>query len=125
MGDSASPHVITIVELKSPSLPLQFDHLTQLKEYMNKVEEFLESELSSHQFVVTGYLIGAMPEMKTQAEGERMLLREIKKRGIGESWEVIGIRQLIERSRATHMAAINTLEDELEEDDLDDHRNVA
>lgn len=125
MGDSASPHVITIVELKSPSLPLQFDHLTQLKEYMNKVEEFLESELSSHQFVVTGYLIGAMPEMKTQAEGERMLLREIKKRGIGESWEVIGIRQLIERSRATHMAAINTLEDELEEDALDDHRNVA
>lgn len=125
MGDSASPHVITIVELKSPSVPLEYTHLVQLKSYMNKVEEFLETELTNHQFVVTGYLIGAMPEASTRAEGGRMLLRELKKRGSGESWEVLGIRQLIERSRATHMAAINTLEEDLDDDALPAHRRTA
>lgn len=114
MGDSVSPHVVTIVELKSPSLPLEHDHLNQLKGYMRKVEEFLETELHQRHCVVTGYLIGAMPDPQSTAEGCRDLMYEIKKRGSGETWEVIGIRELIARARATHMAAIETLEKELE-----------
>lgn len=117
MGDSPTPRVITVVELKSPSLPLEYIHLEQLRSYMFKIDEFLKTEFKGGRFSIVGYLIGAMPATDTKAEGCRRLLVEIEKRGASEDWDVVGIRDLIERARATHLAAIDALEHDLAEDD--------
>lgn len=113
MGDSSTPHEITIVELKSPSMPLEVEHLSQLEGYMMKVEEILGTEIQNKHIHVTGILIGAMPDPKTTAEGSRHLLHKIKKRGPDADWMVVGLRQLIEDARAIHLGAIQTLESEL------------
>jgi hypothetical protein len=117
LGDAQSATSITIVELKSPSLPLEHIHLDQLKSYMSKVEEFLEVEFPNMPCTVRGTLIGALPDATTSAEGCRQLLREIKKRGPTELWEVIGVRALIERAKKIYMEAIDTLQEELHDDD--------
>jgi Histidine kinase-, DNA gyrase B-, and HSP90-like ATPase len=117
MADSNMPSCITIVELKSPSLPLESSHLDQLEAYMRKVEEFVESELADRHCVVQGILIGAMPEPDSTAEGAKHLRYKIKKRASKEQWEVFGIRQLIERALRIHQEAIGTLEEHLQSDE--------
>lgn len=117
MADSAMPSEVVIVELKSPTLPLELEHLTQLERYMRKVEQFIEIELSGRFCAVRGILIGALPDSTTTAEGSLDLLHKMKKAGIREPWEVVGIRSLIERALQIHQAAIDTLEEELKEDD--------
>ncbi len=113
MSDSASPHVFTIVELKSPTIPLSFAHLTQLKKYMRKIEAFISTELNGVA-KVNGYLIGAMPEADTRNDDELMLLADIKKRASNEQWEVIGLEQVLDRAQQIHSDAIESFEkDEL------------
>jgi len=114
MGPVSDPRNITIVELKSPSLPLEYEHLDQLRGYMSKVKDFLEGEFPGRPISVTGVLIGAMPDPKSNAEGVKRLMREIKERGQAEDWEVVGLTELIERAKAVHMAAIDALENEEE-----------
>lgn len=113
MCDAAVPSTITIVELKSPSLPLEYDHLDQLREYMRKVEEFVESELHSRYCAVHGILIGAMPDSSSNANGAQCLRYEIRKRGSTEQWDVQGVRQLIDHALQIHQSAIDTLEQDL------------
>lgn len=127
MADSTMPSCITIVELKSPSLPLESSHLDQLEAYMRKVEEFVESELSDRHCVVQGILIGAMPEPDSTAEGAKHLRYKMKKRASKEQWEVFGIRELIERALRIHQEAIDTLEESLQGDESaeDNAPNVA
>lgn len=117
MTDSGAMSVITIVELKSPSLPLEWQHLDQLKEYMRKVEEFIHQEMQSRQMTVQGILIGAMPDPNSTALGAKRLRHEMSKRGINEQWEVVGIRQLIDSAMTIHQEAIDALEKDLEADD--------
>jgi hypothetical protein len=119
MSDTASPHVVTIVEFKSPTIPLTDDHLGQLKSYMRRVEDFIETEL--HQKVtVHGYLIGAMPDSKTKVEGERDLLYTIKKEWTAQTaWEVLGLEQLLQRAQTIHSDAIDAFESELKENEVE------
>jgi|GEM_PF-1062112 len=125
MSDSASPHVFTIVELKSPTLPLQFDHLTQLKKYIGKVENFIRTELKKPA-TVNGYLIGSMPDSnpKKQSEDEQLLLNEIKKREPSAEWEVIGLEELLARAQAIHSDAIKAFEAHLQDNAVDDSITV-
>ena len=120
MSAAADPRNIIVVELKSPSLPLEHEHLDQLEGYMSKVKDFLETEFAGQSVSVTGVLIGAMPDQNTYAEGAKRLLRRIKERGATESWEVIGLRDLIERAKAVHSAAIEALENEPDDEEEDD-----
>lgn len=109
LSDSDQPHLISIVELKSPSLPLNNIHLTQLKKYMAKVEAYCQNEL--HRAVtVHGYLIGAMPDPKTVNDDELLLLSEMSKNGPGSEWLVIGVRALLERAKAAHASVIDALQ---------------
>lgn len=120
MADSNMPSCITIVELKSPSLPLESSHLDQLETYMRKVEEFVESELADRHCMVQGILIGAMPEPDSTAEGAKQLRYKMKKRASKEQWEVFGIRELIERALRIHQEAIDTLQESLQGDESDE-----
>ena len=117
MSDSATPHIFTIVELKSPTVPLEFDHLTQLKKYIGKVQNFIDVELGKPA-TVNGYLVGAMPDNnpKKRSEDQTLLLTEMKKREHNAEWEVIGLEALLQRAYAIHSDAIAAFEADLQED---------
>lgn len=112
MADTEAPHQINIVELKSPTLPLNYEHLTQLKGYMVKIEHYCQMELN-RQVQVRGYLIGAMPDMKTTVDSELMLVSERKKAGPETAWQVIGLRHLFEMAKEAHASVIRSLEDDM------------
>jgi hypothetical protein len=124
LGDVPSrPGTVFVVELKSPNIPLEIDHLAQLTRYMRKVEEWLGAEYKVHGYAprVRGVLIGAMPAADTKADGCRDLLDRINKSGATEAWEVIGLRELVERTSAVHREMIAALEaHEAESSDVDD-----
>lgn len=113
LSDSAMPHHVSIVELKSPSLPLCNTHLTQLKGYMAKVERYCQVELG-RPVTVHGHLIGAMPEPDTQNEDQLLLLSEMRKAGPEAQWVVMGVRALLERAQAANAATIGALEKDVE-----------
>ncbi len=119
MSDTAAPHILTVVELKSPSLPLNNDHLTQLETYMGKLEDYAQQELH-RSLTVHGYLIGAMPDPKTTNNSERLLLKKIEKSGPSSSWVVLGVRGLLERAQATHQSVIDALKSDIEAEDAGD-----
>lgn len=125
MSDTASPHVITIVEFKSPSIALDNTHLQQLKSYMRRVEEFVETELKQ-KVTVHGYLVGAMPDPETKAADQRDLLYAISKEWDAKaSWEVLGLEHLLQRAQAIHSDAIDAFEKEMKEGAFDEEVLVA
>lgn len=119
LSDTDMPHVITIVELKSPSLPLNYVHLTQLKKYMSKVAAYCQNEL--HRSVtVHGYLIGAMPDEKTINDDETLLISEMGKSGTSSDWLVISVRALLERAQVSHASVIQALEEDIKNNRAED-----
>lgn len=115
MADSTTPHVINVVELKSPSIPLDNDHLTQLETYMAKLVNYSETELG-RPLTVHGFLIGAMPDPQKPNDKQMLLLDKIKNAQPSTKWVVMGVRSLLERAYDTHLAVIKSLESDLEED---------
>ncbi|WP_181169492.1 ATP-binding protein [Mesorhizobium sp. B2-4-4] len=115
----SGPHVLNIVELKSPSKALSIEHLDQLDEYIFKVEKWFEAEFETKP-AITGYLIGAMPDAKTGAIGQQRLLQKLSNSTPKDKFRIIGIRQLIKDALAVHLEAINTLQQELSEDEDDE-----
>lgn len=116
MADSAAPHILNVVELKSPSIPLDNDHLTQLETYMAKLSAYAESELG-RPLTVHGFLIGAMPDSTKPNDKQLLLLEKIKNAQPSTKWMVIGVRQLLERAMDTHLAVIAALESDLEDEE--------
>ena len=123
MSDAGAPHQINIVELKSPSLPLRNAHLTQLEGYIAKVESYCTMELH-RQVHVQGYLIGAMPDDKTAADDELLLLSRMRKAGPDTQWKVVGLRLLLEHAQAAHASVIDSLKKDIEAE-LADEENGA
>lgn len=112
MSDSAAPHQINIVELKSPSLPLKNEHLTQLEGYIAKVEKYCVTELH-RQVHVQGYLIGTMPDAKSVNDDENLLLSRMGKAGPDTQWKVIGLRSLLEQAQIAHACVIESLQKDI------------
>ena len=115
MADSGTPHVLNVVELKSPSIPLDNDHLTQLETYMAKVSAYAETELG-RPLTVHGFLIGAMPDATKPNDKQLLLIDKMKSSQPSTKWMVIGVRQLLERALDTHLAVISALENELDDE---------
>src|SRR3546814_20547053 len=84
--------------LKSPSLPLTNAHLSQLEGYMAKIENYCQNELH-RQVTVHGYLIGALPDVKTVADDEILLDNRMKKAGPDTAWKVVGLKSLLEMAK--------------------------
>src|SRR3546814_11513953 len=80
MSDAGVPHRINVIELKSPSLPLTNAHLSQLEGYMAKIENYCQNELH-RQVTVHGYLLVALPDVKTVADAEILPVNRMKKAG--------------------------------------------
>lgn len=103
---------VRVVELKSPGIELEYDHLTQLKEYMAKVRRKLKPDHPN--IKVTGYLVGCLPKADTSATGKITLLDEIEKSGPSADWRVLSIVQLIEQARNIHGKTLQALENDEE-----------
>lgn len=107
----SNPTHVTVVELKSPNVPLELDHLNQLKGYIMDVEGYLSANYGDNHHV-SGYLIGNPPAYDSKARGAKLLFDEIKKSGANPQWEVISIPELLKRARIVHQDAIKALETE-------------
>lgn len=119
MADSSTPHVLNVVELKSPSIPLDNEHLTQLETYMAKISRYAETELG-RPLTVHGFLIGAMPDAKNPNDKQLLLLEKIKSAAPSTKWIVMGVRSLLEKAMDTHLAVIKSLETDLDDELGDD-----
>ncbi len=113
MSDAGAPHQINVIELKSPTIPLTNDHLTQLEGYIAKVERYCTTELA-RQVSVHGYLIGSMPDDKTAVDKEILLLSRIGKTGPDTQWKVIGLRLLLEHAQVAHASVIDSLKKDID-----------
>ncbi|MCC6914901.1 MAG: ATP-binding protein [Rhodospirillaceae bacterium] len=118
MTDSESPNVVNVVELKSPTLPLDADHLSQLEGYMMSVEDWLRQHLQDETTKVHGFLIGAMPHGRSISKESKKLQYRISNEGPQAKWQVLGIRQVLANTFKVHLDAVKALEKELGEDDL-------
>jgi Histidine kinase-, DNA gyrase B-, and HSP90-like ATPase len=116
LGDGEHPSRVFVVELKAPTLPLRIEHLQQLRTYMRKVREFLDTFYagSPEKIVVEGALIGAMPKPDTKSDPQRDLLEEVLKRGPNTDWEVIGLTETLRRTERVHSEMLEVLKHEEE-----------
>ena len=112
--DSHDPHVVSVVELKSPDMktPLDTDHLTQLEGYITQIENILEQDYHGRKVTVQGHLIGNMAKPDTKVVKCQTLIKRQQKSGPTEQWEIISIPQLLARTRNVHQNTIETLEAE-------------
>ncbi len=123
--DTHDPHVVTVVELKSPdpNTPLDADHLTQLEGYIGQIESILEQDYQGRRVSVQGHLVGNMPRHDTKAVKCKTLIKRQQKAGPTEQWEIISVPDLLARTRNVHLSAIETIE--AEEKALDDATSQA
>lgn len=119
MSDTPHPHQIMIVELKSPNIPLDSTHLDQLKDYMAATEAWLKTEHPKLNCTVKGLLIGAMPDKDTKAKDCVRLMFDIQKND-GTSWEVFGLHDLFQRTKAQHIDIIEAISKEQKDEELAD-----
>ena len=116
MSDTSGegPFVVKVVELKSPSLPLNIDHYRQIEDYIAKIKRWCDAELK-RTIAVQGFLIGEMPEANAHNEKELSLLDRFKDEGPSSSIRIIGLTQLITDARNIHVDAIRSIEAHLGE----------
>lgn len=109
--ESATPSSVIVVELKSPDIPLNTDHLTQLKDYMLQIRHAIQAD-HGREPVVYGHLIGNVPSTTTaNSREERVLLDDMHKRGPAELWEILPLPTMLERTRKVHNDWIEALEE--------------
>ena len=96
---------LVVVELKSANLPLEVDHLNQLKYYTNRAETWLDRK--GKRLKVEGHLIGSLPEPESTAEGAVVLVGEIDKAGPDAPWKIRDYLQVLEDAQAAHQELLD------------------
>ncbi len=112
LGDTPNPYVVTVVELKSPTIPMDYEHLRQLEGYMRQIKAWISNELR-RPVDVRGMLVGRMPEPNARAAAQAELLAHIAEYEAKANWEVVGLQRMLERTRTVHLEMIEALESEL------------
>lgn len=110
--DGSQKTNVTVVELKSPNVPLTARHLTQLEGYMTKVERYLKNEFKTA--TVHGYLIGSLPDETTRNSDEMVLLSKYQKSTPAQAWQIIPLTNMLERAKTRHMDYMEVLAKEEE-----------
>lgn len=94
---------IVIIELKAPNTPLHFDHLTQLKGYISRAEDWLKEQGEDPASIaVEGLLIGTKAKPTSTAEKARLLRDEIRKNPRAQ-WKVCDVGEILERTKQAHL----------------------
>lgn len=109
--NATSPDIVVIVELKSPGIEMNNDHITQLKGYQLQVEEYLREKLNK-EVKTQGFLIGTIPDSKTTSMKKKLLLNVIKESSLNDNYQIIDILTLITTAKDIHASGIRALEAE-------------
>lgn len=104
---SKSLHKLVIVELKSANTPLNSKHLDQLEYYMQRAEDWLESQCHGN-IRVLGQLVGSKDDPNSKSEGALVLKRRIENSGINSPWRVRDYLEILEETQAAHYELMNT-----------------
>lgn len=116
-NDPHRPYDIVIVELKSTTISLNYQHYQQLKDYMWDTRSWLEAEFKDRKAQVKGLLVGKMPSLQATASDQVRLLRQIEDdKGIADL-QVLGLNAMLEHSRVVHMQLIDALSEEDDEEE--------
>lgn len=108
-ADSQQPHVVTIVELKTPNYPLRKAHYEQLDAYRFRVEKWLQTKYAGRTIGVQCILVGDMDDKSVVLDIQR--LNEIAaKQGPRDPIQILPLRRLLENARLTHIEAIEVAE---------------
>lgn len=110
-----NPGEVVVVELKSPTIPLDIDHLQQLKSYMRRAVEYVKQQLDID-VVAKGYLIGARASGKTIPEKCKELQYEMDHTP-NATWKVLGVREIIRLAKLQNADAIRATESEEDEEE--------
>ncbi len=114
MGNNQKSSVV-IVELKSPTIPLEKKHLEQLEFYMEKTSDWLKNENIGN-ISIRGILIGAKSDTDSKAQGVYMLNRAIEKAGPTTMWRVFGLEELLNYADSIYSDEIKAFEEYLKEE---------
>jgi hypothetical protein len=91
---------------------LKAEHLQQLQGYIMKVEQWLKAKFAGHPVVVRGILIGDT-KADSRAEGVQLLSYLRDQAGPLTPWEIIPLRELIDRAKRIHQDSIEALEKDM------------
>lgn len=108
---------VVVVELKSPTIPLEDVHLNQLIGYMADIDSWLRRKFT-HSVKVTGYLIGTRESPEKRTRGASNLEYQISNAGATSNWKVFDLRELLRNTEAAHADIIKAIENELGEDHI-------
>ena len=110
------PHVMHVVELKSPSVALTIEHHRQLQDYLFDLKQWVASHLAaSHTVAVHGWLIGTVPKPDASSTQQRQLRSEFASAGPSDEIRIISLTELVRNAFAVHVEAIRALEKEEED----------
>lgn len=115
--DLSAPNLVSVVELKSPNVDLEIEHLNQLEGYIGDVVEHLKQDYPDKGINVVGHLIGNFARPDSQSTGAKRLKYRISEQGPNSKWEVITLPQLLDRARISHLDVIQAIEAEDETED--------
>jgi hypothetical protein len=116
-ASSAVAAAIVVVELKSPTIPLEIGHLQQLKHYMARVGDYMASSFGPGKtYDVRGILIGRRGDPQSSAQGVYMLEKEELDAGVHTKWEVWDLDQMVHAALQAHVQEIEALENDLPEE---------
>jgi hypothetical protein len=115
LQDSIEVHTLVIVEIKSPNIPLNQDHSSQLVRYIEQAKVIAKAEVS-REIRVRGYLIGSMPDAMTKNPAELVILSQYAEKRANEAYEILTLRDMLERAWTIHIEGINVLEAAEDED---------
>ena len=108
-ADSQTPHVVTIVELKTPNYPLRKTHYEQLDAYRFQVTQWLKTKYAGRTIGVRCVLVGDLDDKSTVIDVLR--LNEIAAaQSPHDLIQILPLRVLLENARKTHADAIEIAE---------------
>lgn len=108
-------HELVVVELKSPTIPLEIGHLTQLMGYISDAEAWIKRKFQ-HDVRVTGYLIGTREKPEKRTRDAITLENQIAKAGPTTEWRVFDLHELLRNTEGAHADMIKAIENDLGED---------
>ena len=113
----AGPHIIYVIELKSPTFGLNIDHYRQLEDYIAKIQNWCKAHLAGT-ISVQGFLIGAMPNNPTSSFKQTQLLERFQSQGPNSQIRIFPLNQLLKEAQQSNADIIKVLESDLDEDGL-------